>query len=56
MLESHLRLYKSLNFLKVKYLVIGGVAVISYGIPRATLGLDLFIEATIPNVERSLKR
>jgi len=55
MLESHLSLYKSLNSHKVKYLVIGGVAVITYGVPRATLDLDLFIESTIPNVERCLK-
>ena len=55
MLESHLRLYKSLNSHKVKYLVIGGVAVVSYGVPRATLDLDLFIEATIPNVQNCLK-
>ena len=54
MLENHLRLYKSLNSQKVKYLVIGGVAVIHYGVPRATLDLDLFIEDTIPNVERCL--
>lgn len=55
MLESHLKLYKSLNSHKVKYLVIGGVAVISYGVPRATLDLDLFIESSIPNAERCLK-
>jgi len=30
----------------VKYLVIGGIAAILYGVPRATFDLDILIEAT----------
>ena len=55
MIENYLKLYKSLNSYKVKYLVIGGVAVVTYGVPRSTLDLDIFIEATIPNAEKCLK-
>jgi len=54
-IENYLKLYKSLNSYKVKYLVIGGVAVVTYGVPRSTLDLDIFIEATIPNAEKCLK-
>ena len=49
MIEDHLRLYKSLNKNKVKYLVIGGIACAIYGSPRATIDLDIVIEATLDN-------
>lgn len=38
----------------VKYLVIGGIASILYGVPRVTFDLDLFIEATPANAQRFL--
>ena len=55
MLKDHLRLYKSLNKNKVKYLVIGGVACAIYGSPRATLDLDIVIEPTLSNAEALIK-
>lgn len=39
---------------EVKYLVIGGIASVIYGVPRATFDLDVLIEATIENAERLL--
>ena len=39
---------------EVRYLVIGGVASILYGVPRATFDLDILIEATPENVKRLL--
>ena len=39
----------------VKYLVIGGIASILYGVPRATFDLDILIEATLPNAQNLLK-
>lgn len=33
----------------VKYMVIGGIAAVLYGIPRATFDLDILIEATQEN-------
>lgn len=39
---------------EVKYLVIGGIAAILYGVPRATFDLDILIEATPENAERLL--
>lgn len=55
MIENHLRLYKSLNKRKVKYLIIGGVAAIIYGVPRSTLDIDIFIEPVIKNAGQLLK-
>lgn len=39
---------------EVKYLVIGGIAAILYGVPRATFDLDILIEATPENAKRLL--
>jgi hypothetical protein len=38
----------------VKYMVIGGVASVLYGVPRATFDLDILIEATAENAQRLL--
>ena len=39
---------------EVKYLVIGGIAAVLYGVPRATFDLDILIEATPENARRLL--
>ncbi len=39
---------------EVKYLVIGGIASVLYGVPRATFDLDILIDATPPNACRFL--
>jgi len=54
-LEEHRVIYKSLNRNRVKYLVIGGVAVLAHGIPRFTLDLDVLIEPTLENCKKTLK-
>ncbi len=38
----------------VKYLVIGGIAAVLHGVPRATFDLDILIEATEENAQRLL--
>ena len=55
MITSHLKLYKSLNKNKVKYLIIGGVACGIYGSPRATFDIDIFIDPNLSNAQRLLK-
>lgn len=55
MIKSHLRLYKSLNKHRVRYLIIGGVAAIIYGVPRSTLDVDILIDPTLKNAELLLK-
>jgi hypothetical protein len=39
---------------KVKYLVIGGIASVLHGVPRATFDLDILIEATLDNAKHLL--
>jgi hypothetical protein len=39
---------------EVRYMVIGGVASVLYGVPRATFDLDMLIEATTENAQRLL--
>lgn len=39
---------------EVKYLVIGGIAAVLYGIPRATFDLDILIDANRDNAQRLL--
>jgi hypothetical protein len=38
----------------VRYLVIGGIAAILYGVPRATFDLDILVEATPDNAKQLL--
>lgn len=40
---------------RVKYLVIGGIAAVLYGVPRATFDLDILIEASPENTRRLLE-
>jgi hypothetical protein len=46
--------FRSFQRHEVKYVVIGGIAVILHGVPRATFDLDIFIEATPDNAKRLL--
>ncbi len=46
--------FKSFQQHEVKYVVIGGVASMLYGVPRVTFDLDILIEATAGNAERPL--
>ncbi len=47
--------FESFRSHEVKYLVIGGVAAILYGVPRATLDLDILIEGSVENARRLLQ-
>lgn len=47
-------LLRSLNAHEVRYVVIGATAFPVHGYARATLDIDIFIEATPENVERTL--
>ena len=40
---------------KVDYVLIGGFAMVLYGMPRATQGIDLFIKHSQENIERLQK-
>ena len=52
-------IFAALNDAKVKYLVVGGIAVVMYGIRRTTGDVDLCVHLTTDNLERlanALKR
>jgi predicted nucleotidyltransferase len=55
MYQDYLELLQCLNDNKVKYLVIGGYAVIQYAEPRYTKDIDIWIEASVLNAKKLLK-
>ena len=54
MLNRFQDVFASFQKHEVKYLVIGGIAAVLYGVPRATFDLDILIEATPGNAQRLL--
>jgi hypothetical protein len=46
--------FKSFQKLEVKYVVVGEIAAILYGAPRATFDLDILIESSAENAQRLL--
>lgn len=54
MLNRLQSVFASLHRHDVHYLVIGGIAAVLYGVPRATFDLDILIEATPPNAQALL--
>ena len=46
--------FSSLHDRNVKYLVIGGIATVLHGVPRATFDLEILIEPTVDNTQRLL--
>lgn len=55
MLNRLKSVFKSFQQHDVKYVVIGGIAAVLYGVPRATFDLDILIEASPENADRLLK-
>jgi hypothetical protein len=54
MLNRLQKVFTSFEEHEVKYLVIGGIAAVPHGVPRATFDLDILIEATPKNARRLL--
>ena len=54
MLNRFQDVFKSFSDHKVRYVIIGGLAAILYGVPRVTFDLDILIEATPENATRLL--
>jgi hypothetical protein len=54
MLNRLLDVFASFQKHKVSYLVIGGIAAVLHGVPRATFDLDILIEASPDNARRLL--
>ena len=54
MLDQLQTVFASFQKNDVKYLVIGGIAAVLYGVPRATFDLDILIERTEENAQKLL--
>lgn len=54
MLNRLTAVFSSFQKHEVKYLVIGGIAAVLYGVPRATFDLDILIEASPENTQNLL--
>jgi uncharacterized nucleotidyltransferase DUF6036 len=54
MLDQLQTVFASFQKNDVKYLVIGGIAAVLYGVPRATFDLDILIDPTKANAEKLL--
>ena len=54
MLNRSRDVFSSLHRHEVRYVVIGGIAVILHGVPCATFDLDILIDATEENARRLL--
>jgi len=44
--------FKSFQQHDVRYVVIGGIAAVLYGVPRATFDMEILIEATSENAQQ----
>ncbi|HUE82928.1 MAG TPA: nucleotidyltransferase [Pyrinomonadaceae bacterium] len=51
MLDQLQNVFASFQKNEVKYLVIGGIAAVLYGVPRATFDLDILIEPSLENAQ-----
>lgn len=54
MLNRLLDVFASFQRHRVRYLVIGGIAAVLHGVPRATFDLDILIEASAENAQQLL--
>ena len=54
MLNRLVDVFRSLREHEVRYLVVGGIAAILHGVPRATIDLDILIDVTPENARRLL--
>lgn len=55
MIDQLQHVFASFQKNDVKYLVIGGIAAVLYGVPRATFDLDILIEPTKENAQKLLE-
>jgi hypothetical protein len=55
MLQRLKDVFASFDRHEVRYVVIGGIAAVLYGVPRATFDLDILIDPTRDNADRLLR-
>lgn len=52
---DYLAIFKKLNEKRIRYIVVGGIAVNLYGIPRMTYDIDLLLDLEEKNIENFLR-
>jgi molybdenum cofactor biosynthesis enzyme MoaA len=52
---DYISIFRELNQKKIKYIVVGGVAVNFYGIPRMTYDIDLLLDLEDKNLKKFLE-
>ena len=52
---DYIAIFKKLNERNIRYVVVGGIAVNLYGVPRMTYDIDLILDLEDRNVERFLR-
>jgi hypothetical protein len=55
MLNLLKNVFSSLQRHKVRYIVIGGIAAVLYGVPRATFDLEILIDANLDDARNLLE-
>ncbi len=53
-LESVKRIFRALNDENVRYLIVGGLAVVAHGYLRFTADIDLILDMERKNLERAM--
>jgi len=43
--ERIIKLFRQFSFRKIPYVIVGGMALVLHGIPRATLDIDIIVPA-----------
>lgn len=54
MLNRLLDVFASFQRHKVRYIIIGGIAAVLHGVPRATFDVDILIESSLENAQQLL--
>lgn len=54
MLDRLADVFRSFQEREVRYVVIGGIAAVLHGVPRATFDLDILVDPTLDNAQRLL--
>lgn len=52
---DYLAIFKKLNEKRIRYIVVGGIAINLYGIPRMTYDIDLLLDFEDKNIEEFLR-
>jgi hypothetical protein len=53
--EKIIKLFRQFSFRKIPYVIVGGMALVLHGIPRATLDIDIVVPADKKIIDRTIR-